>query len=291
MDLRQLHYFKAAAEELHFGRASRRLNLSQPALSHQIKALEEEVGVTLLDRDRRSVSLTPAGAVLLKHASAILAACETALEATREAAGIENNILRVGFVDYLNLSVIARSIAAYRAENPEVVVEQMELPTAEVWAGLVEDRIDVGFGVAPVTHDTLITKKIAAGQWLLVFPETDNWASEDSVDIAYLHKKPLIIFDRALNPALYDGWTARFEAAGCKPNIVYETKQVQTALQMARDGVGYYLVVSYIVPNIPEGLAARPLCGFKNSIEIAAAWRESDKSLVLHRYLDKLRAQ
>ena len=124
MELRQLRYYQAAAEEPHFQRAARRVNLSQPALSHQIKRLEEEVGVTLIDRSRNHAALTPAGEAFLSRAGEILAACDAALQEARDIGGVEPEVLRIGYVEFINLGAVARSIAAFRAANPNRKVEQ-----------------------------------------------------------------------------------------------------------------------------------------------------------------------
>lgn len=291
MELRQLRYFQAAAEELHFQRAARRVNLSQPALSHQIKRLEEEVGVILIDRSRNHAALTPAGESFLVRAREILATCEAALREAREIGGAEPEVLRIGYVEFLNLGVVARSIAAFRAGDPTRQVEQRDLHSAEAYAALKEREIDIGFGILPVTHPTLKFRKVAEGWWGLIAPEGHAWAERESIPLAELDKAPLILFDRTLNPPLYDAWMARFADAGIAPNIVFTTKQVQTALTMAQDGSGFFLVASYIVEPLPAGFRLLRLTGFNNEIAIGAAWHEDNKTRLLADYLALLRAQ
>ena len=289
MDLRQLRYFQATAEELHFQRAARRVNLSQPALSQQIKQLETELGVTLLDRDRRRVALTEAGRAFLARVTAILAACDEAVREAREIGGREPQVLRLGFVGYLNLGFIARSIAALQAARPEVQIEQIEMPTPEVYAALKERRIDLGFAVLPVTHPSLVTRKVAEGCWTVVVPGSHAFAGRAAVPVAELKGQPLIVFDRSLNPPLYDTWIERFADAGFTPTIALHTKQVQLGLTMAQEGLGLFLVASYIVPNPPADLVKVPLSGFDNRIGIAAAWHEDNRSTLLQNYLKEMR--
>ena len=155
MELRQLRYYQAAAEELHFQRAARRVNLSQPALSHQIKRLEEEVGVTLIDRSRNHAALTPAGEAFLSRVGEILAASDVALQEARDIGGAEPEVLRIGYVEFINLG----------AADPNRKVEQRDLHSAEAYAAVKEREIDVGFGVLPVTHPTLKFRKVAEGWW------------------------------------------------------------------------------------------------------------------------------
>lgn len=293
MELRQLRSFIAVAEELHFQRAARRVNLSQPALSHQIKALEDEVGVTLLARDRRSVALTAAGDAFLNRARDVLASLDAAVRDARQAAGLEPSVLRLGFVSYLNLRVISRSIAGLRGERPEVGVEQVEMPTTEVYAALKEGQIDVGFGVLPVTHPALKFRTVAEGYWsVVVVPDHPlvQEAEEGVLALTALSETPIVLFERVLNPPLYDAWMARFRDAGMTPKIVLETIQVQTGLDMARDGAAAFIVGSYIVEPPPPDLLRLRLGGFENQIAVGAAWHEDNKTALLADYLRHLRA-
>ena len=289
MDLRQLRYFQATAEELHFQRAARRVNLTQPALSQQIKQLETELGVTLLDRDRRRVALTDAGRAFLARVTAILTACEDAVREAKEIGGREPQILRLGFVGYLNLSFVARSIAVLQAARPDAQIEQIEMPTPEVYAALKERRIDLGFAVLPATHPSLVARKVAEECWTVVVAASHDFAGRGSVPVAELEGRPLIVFDRSLNPPLYDAWIDRFADAGFTPTIALHTKQVQLGLTMAQEGVGLFLVASYIVPSLPADLVKVPLSGFDNKIGIAAAWHEDNRSGLLHAYLKEMR--
>ncbi|MEO1315527.1 MAG: LysR family transcriptional regulator [Pseudomonadota bacterium] len=293
MELRQLRSFIAVAEELHFQRAARRVNLSQPALSHQIKALEQETGVTLFDRDRRSVAITRAGQAFLVRAREAVTAVDAALREAREAAGAEPSELRIGSVSYLNLRVVSRSIAALRGERPALEVQQTEMPTAEVYAALKEGQIDIGFGVLPVTHPTLKSRLVAEGHWSVVVSAEHGLRDAiegDVLPLSAMAGYPMVMFERSLNPPLYDAWMARFRAAGIAPKIVLETNQVQTGLDMARDGAATFLVASYIVEPVPPDLVRLRLGGFENRIAIGAAWHEDNKTALLADYLRHLRA-
>jgi hypothetical protein len=120
MELRHLRYFVTVAEELHFGRAAQRLHLSQPPLSMQIKALEQELGARLLERSQRRVELTPAGQVFLKEAREILARVEQAGDAARRAARGEIGELTVGFVTIADYNLLPQTLSAFRARNPGI---------------------------------------------------------------------------------------------------------------------------------------------------------------------------
>lgn len=289
MKLNQLRYFKAVAEELHFQRAARRLNLSQPALSHQLKMLEEELGIVLLDRSRNHVELTSAGKVFLKRITFILEELGKAKKEAQDIAGMEQTSLKIATIDYLNLDIMTKSVIATKVEYPNITVEQIEMPTNEIFDAVKENEIDIAIGPAPVEHPALLVKTITSGQWSVVIPNDHILANEESISLKNLKETPLIIFDKSLNPKLYNWWMENFKIAGFKPKIILETKQIQTALKTVKDGMALYIVASYIIKDLPESMVCKPLTGFDNKISIVAAWRRNNNSRALKIYLDKLR--
>ena len=144
MELRHLRYFVAVAEELHFTRAAERLHIAQPPLSQQIRALEEELGVQLLQRTRRSVALTDAGAAPLERARTMLAMAQALPEELRRIARGEAGELRIGFTSTLPLTKVLRDIVAdHRRTHPEVLLTLRELHTAEQFEALRRGELDV----------------------------------------------------------------------------------------------------------------------------------------------------
>jgi DNA-binding transcriptional LysR family regulator len=146
MELRHLRYFVAVAEDLSVTRAASRLNIAQPALSHQVKSLEEEVGTPLLHRLPRGVALTGPGALFAEDARAILAAVEAAKTRARRAAAGELGLMRIGFTGSASFNpFVTGAIRDYRAAFPDVEIELLEEPTAALLAGLKAGRLDVAF--------------------------------------------------------------------------------------------------------------------------------------------------
>lgn len=289
MELRQLRYFKAVAEELHFQRAARKVNITQPSLSHQIKLLEEELDVTLLDRDRKSVSLTPAGEVFWEHCDTILASVTKAVDETKGAAGREKLTLKLGTRFFINLPIFATSVMATRKANPNITIEQIDMPTNEVADAIKEGTIDIGFTPAGIKHPALIVKKIIDGHFVVVMPKDHKLAQTKEVPIQKLKKQPLIFFDKALNPQLYNRCVGFFKDAGFEPQIVMETNQVQTGIRMAGDEMGFFFLANYVVENLPDHLTAKKISGFKNEVTVVAIWHENNKSKALKTYLDEMR--
>ncbi len=206
---------------------------------------------------------------------------------------METQSLSFGYASFMNLRVISRSISAYRREVPNVKVNQLEMPTAEVYPALKEREIDIGFGMLPVTHPTLKFRAVASGFWSVVVCDSNplfGKAADGELPLSELAGEPIVMFDRSLNPPLFDSWIERYCEAGFEPQIVMETSQVQTGLDMARDCDAAFVVASYIVDPVPQGLYLLKLTGFENDIQIAAAWHEDNKSAALQDYLRHLRA-
>ncbi len=145
MELRHLRYFTVVAEELRFRRAAERLFMAQPPLSQQIRQLEEEIGVSLLERTNRRVKLTPAGEVFLAEARDILARIPAAVEKTRRASKGEMGWLGVGFVASATYDVLPAILRRFREQYVDVELVLLEIPGVEQWRALREKRIHVGF--------------------------------------------------------------------------------------------------------------------------------------------------
>lgn len=288
MNLKQLRSFKAVAETLHFQQAAWQLNLSQPALSHRIKALEDSLQVKLFERNRRGVALTTAGETLLSHVDTILAACDAAVQETRAVAGHRPDLLRIGYIEYLNIAAIAASIARYRALHPEVAVEQRDLPPLEVIEALKQGQLDLGFAVLPVTEPSLAVRPIVEGRWGLVVPSDHPLGGRESLRLEDLEALPLILFRRPLNPRVYDGWLARFRAAGVRANIVFETRQVQSALTMVQAGGGHFLASDYSTSLLPASLRWIPFSGFDATISVGVLWKQPGTTPLIREYLNCL---
>src|SRR5580704_7940523 len=153
MELRQLRYFIAVAEELHFRRAAERLHISQPPLSQQIRALEDELGFVLLTRTRRRVQLTPAGEAFLRDARIVLAELESAVATARRIDAGQTGRLRVGFVGSALLSIVPGTVERFRASRPGVAIELRERSTVDQQRAVAAGVVDVGLVRPPIEDD------------------------------------------------------------------------------------------------------------------------------------------
>src|SRR5579862_2353604 len=205
VELRQLRYFVAVAEELHFRRAAARLHVSQPPISQQIRALEAEIGCLLLSRTRRRVELTPAGEAFLGDARALLAGLDAAVAATRRVASGQTGRLRVGFVGSALLSVVPGIVHGFREARPGVEVELRERPTTEGLRGVLEGTVDVGLVRAPIEDaDELRCVRVLRERTVAALPANHPLAALRRIPLARLAAEPLVLFPRDQAPGFHD---------------------------------------------------------------------------------------
>jgi DNA-binding transcriptional LysR family regulator len=285
MELRQLRTFVTLCETLHFREAAARLGLTQPALSHHLRQLEADLGVRLLDRSRRHVEVTEAGAAFLLTAQDALTRLEAgALEAQRIGRTAENR-LRFGYLEYVNLNFIARALRRLAEEAPEVQVESVEMYPSQVVAALSQRTIDVGMTFQPVKEKSLASRRVVSGRWVVVLPERHPLARRDTVPLSALANERLILFARKLNPPTYDWFMQQCRANGFEPTIAFHTTQAVLGPTLVAERVGLFLVGSYVLRELPRGVVQRPLSGFDTRLEFALAWRGDDTSKALRTFL------
>jgi DNA-binding transcriptional LysR family regulator len=289
MELRHLRSFLAVADTLHFRRAAEQIGLTQPGLSQQIAALEAELGAELFDRTRRRVEMTDAGKLLADRARRILGELSDALEEVRQLGKGAHQRLRLGSTDYINLPIIGPLLQELAARHPDVVVERRDLAPGEVPGALTERTLDVGFTHFPIVQPTLAYRIVLEGHWVVVLRREHPLAAEESVPLRALAGEPIILFDRRINPRLHDALVARCESAGFSPRIVYSTTQVYAGLGLVAQGVGGFLIGSYVLRELPEGLVARRLDVPELRLQLCAVWRADDRTPAIRGFLEALR--
>jgi DNA-binding transcriptional LysR family regulator len=257
VELRHFRYFVALAEELHFGRAARRLHISQPPLSQQIAALEEEIGVPLLRRTSRTVELTEAGRRFLGEARETLAQARNAVALARRAAQGEVGRLQVGFVPVCG--VIPVAVRRYVMRYPDVRVSLRNQSSAEQLESIVRGTIDVGFVHGPVSVPGLECRTVETHALVAAIPTRHRLSSRRTIEWRALQGEPFIGFPRASAPAAYDVLMGRLREAGFDPNVVHETDSLLARLRMVGAGLGVALVPSYASRFPRHGVTLRPL--------------------------------
>jgi DNA-binding transcriptional LysR family regulator len=289
MELRHLRYFVAVAEELHFRRAAERLHISQPPLSQQIRQLEAELGVQLLERSRRRVELTAAGEAFYARAREILDAVDDAARLARRVQRGEVGRLSVGFVGSAMYSLLPEVLHAFREERGDVGLRLRELTTAAQLDQLESGRIDVGF-VRPQSppRGGVATETVMREQIVVALPESHRLAGRDRLALAELAGEPLVLLTRAGSPGVrevLEAATARFGGEG---QLVQEAAEVQTVIGLVAGGVGFSLVPDSVRSLTRRGVVYREVVDAP-SIELALVWRAEDRSPVLAAFREVVR--
>ncbi|MCE3603916.1 LysR family transcriptional regulator [Massilia sp. P8910] len=293
LELRQLRYFVAVAEELHFGKAALRLHMTQPPLSQTIQGLEELLGAPLFARSRRAVELTPAGQALLPEARRILAASAALSALVRRAAGGEAGRLSLAFVSSADYSVLPPFLRSYRAAFPQVRIALQEATSDVQIDELLHGRIDAGLLIPPLPDKARLELdylKVLTEPLIAALPAGLAGAGGDApVSLAALPPLPLIIFPRPIAPALHDAILACFRAAGVTPEIGQEAIQMQTIVSLVSAGMGMALVPQSVSNLMRPGVEYRALRDPAPQVETGLAWRRDTVSPVLQGFLDLLR--
>jgi len=252
MKLHFLRYFAVLAEELHFGRAADRLAITQPPLSSAIKALEEELGVRLFDRDSKQVQLTPAGAAFLVDVRAILERIARSRDTAKAVASGQRGRLDIGVTGSLFYRELPRILAAFGARMPNIEVTLRETGSAEQVDALLHGELHAGFINAATVPPQLASMPLRTDRLVVCLPEGHALAQRRSLRIADLAQERFVMFDRDVAPANYDNVIAAFSRAGVHPRTYHAARQWLTIIAMIANGVDIGLV--------PESLAR---CGLR----------------------------
>ncbi|SEG74926.1 LysR substrate-binding domain-containing protein [Paenibacillus sp. UNC499MF] len=287
MDLKKLHYFIAVAEELHFNRAAKKLNMTQPPLSQQIQVLEEELGVKLFERTKRQVRLTPAGAVFLEESRSLVAQLEQSIRKTQLAGQGKTGNLSIAFVDSAVGGTMVEVLKAYREKFPDVQLTLTEMTTTQQLKALHDKKIDVGFlrSAGPSAH---INSRLYANESLLaVLPVTHPLAAQMSLSIHALADEPFIMPPHNKGAAFHELIFGFCGKHGFQPRIVQEAVQMYTIVNLVAAGIGISIVPSSVSAFRREDVVFRSFSEITPSVPLYASWK-SDSDAVLTNFLNIL---
>ncbi len=296
MELRHLRYFTAVAEELNFRRAAERLNLTQPSLSAQVRALEAELEVRLLERDTHHVALTPAGARFLEDCRKVLHEVEESVRAVRRVASGDAGELSIGFVASLGHGLLPRVLRAYRRRFPKVTLRLMEMDTTAQVEALHARRLDlgfIGFGLTAQTADLQLAT-VAEEQLAAVFPQGHPLTRKAgrrvrSLPLAALAGEQLLLAERASAP-LYNPWLLVLcQQAGFQPHAVQEAGQPVTVLNYVAAGLGMTILPVQYEQAATAGVSFIPLAPPVPRYRYCAAWLPKNRHTALQRFVEVAR--
>lgn len=251
MELRQLRYFVAVAEERNFTRAAERLNMTQPPLSRQIQQIEDSVGLALFERGARPLKLTEAGRVFYAQAKRLLEESDELLPLTRRLAQLAERIV-IGFVPSTLYGPLPDVIRAFREAAPLIQISLIEMFTIEQLSALKGGRIDVGFGRLRFDESQLAREVLVEEPLIAALPAGHALADAAQLTLDALSKETLIIYPSTPRPSYADQQLSAFRDHAVEPAAIHEVRELQTALGLVAAQVGVCLV-----PESVRGLRAR----------------------------------
>lgn len=289
-ELRHLRYFVAVAEELHFGRAAERLGIAQPPLSQQVQALERALGVTLLERSRRHVALTPAGDAFLSSARRLLDDARLAAETARRTARGETGAITVAFAASVMFLALPRIIRRFRDQFPSVHLELRELATGPQLAALRTGDLDVGFLRHPPTDPALFTETVMTEPLLIAVSRRDPLASRRRLALSELAQRDFVLFPADLAPGLHAQVTALCANAGFIPHVRQVSRELYTTVSLVEAGMGVTIIPASVRKMGWRGVKYFPIRDAAATSHIDAAWRADNTNPVVRAFLDLVRA-
>lgn len=256
MELRHLRYFCAAADEAHIHRAAQRLAIAQPALTHQIKALEAELGVKLFDRAGRGVAVTEAGRIFHAEAKAILEHVERATALARQVNAGYVGRLRVGFTESASFSpVLAKVLKTYRSTWPNVECLLEESHTERLMDALEQGRLDVVVVRPPLRTTSVFTfEELATEAMMVAVPLGHRLASAETLTIGDLEDEEFVVYPRRNGVGLSEAVMAECRRCGYAPKIAQQTPQLSATINLVAAGMGIAVVPQCMRHQRPESV-------------------------------------
>ena len=290
IELRHLRYFVAVAEELHFGRAARRLGITQPPLSLQIQRLETNLGVTLFERTNRRVQLTAAGRALLEEGKHLIAEFLRVADAARRAARGETGSLTVAFAASVMFLALPTIIQTFRQQFPFVRLELRELATGPQLIALRTGELDIGFLRQPPRDTELVTETMMTENLVLAVSKRHPLASRKQLRLIDVSDEDFVLFPRDLAPGLYAHVLAVCAEAGVHPRIVQTSRELYTTISLVEAGLGVTIIPASVQQMGWRGVRYFPIQSPSAVTRIDAAWRADNKSAILPAFLEIARS-
>jgi DNA-binding transcriptional LysR family regulator len=284
MDLRNLRYFAAVADTLNFRRAADKLHIAQPALSSQIKLLEERLGVKLFDRTTRSVKLTHAGRVLRVEARSVLEAAERAEHRTRKAEQGLVGTLRLGVIAPAMNPNLAGVLREFRKHFPGVQLSIFDLTSPEQIDRLRAGELDAGLLRPPIGFPELESQHVEQSEQVLAIASEHRLAKKKLLQWSDFDTQPLVLVQPSMQHGYYDPFFASCQKAGATPIAAQYANDIETKLWLISAGFGMAPTTASMSLVKRPGLVFRPLPKGLPMVETVLVWRRNDDSPVLSNF-------
>jgi len=290
MEFRHLRYFLVLAEELHFGRAARRLSISQPPLSLNIQQLEASVGARLFERDSRGVRLTAAGRAFQESAAALLAQAEQARLLAREIEAGAVGRLRVGFVGSMLYRGLPQRLQEFQARYPGIHVALTELNSQEQIDALLHGELDAGFVHTSRVPDELAATLAHSEAFVCCMPAGHPLGSQNTVALTDLRGEPFVLFSRKASPDYYSRIFDMCAAQGFYPQIRHEVRHWLSVVSLVSQGMGVAVVPAALARSGMAGAVFRPLADATVPSEVYCVWKQAPDHPARDHFVDTVRA-
>lgn len=292
MDFRQFRYFVTVAEELHMARAAERLGIAQPALSQQIKVIEQQIGTQLFDRSNRRLTLTETGEAFLEGARRALEQANFALSVARGIACGEAGQIRIGYVGSAMVHRdFPRFLADFRKDFPNVELTFRVMTVAEQVAALLASEIDVAVvrDAVPDAPRTLLARRLVGERLIVALPEGHAAAGRDAVDLADLAGEAFLFPSDPPGYGLTQSILDVCQAAGFQPRIDMRVLDLCSIVGLVVAGCGVAVLPECLESlNVP-GIRYRPLTDERATSELRIMVRQSDRSNCLRHFVARVR--
>jgi DNA-binding transcriptional LysR family regulator len=281
MEDRELRSFLILAEQLHFGRSARLLHISQPALSKQIKGLEQKIGGPLLLRNRRDVRLTAAGQLLYDEARHIVRDLDALFDTAQAAARGEAGRLRIAVGIATIHSLVPPALRKFREAHPKVAIQVGDMSTPGQIDALLAGEVDVGFLRLPIVRPPLVVKKVLQEQ-LTIAAFSDF---RGALTLRGISQQPFIMIAREISTTYYDHCIQLCGSAGFSPKVVQEARDMFTLLNLVRAGMGVALVPRSAKQMRVSGLRLSNIRGREAEWDVGIAWNKLHESAVVRNFV------
>jgi DNA-binding transcriptional LysR family regulator len=293
VELRHLRYFVAVGEEEHFGRAAERLHVVQPALTRQVRQLEEELGCALFERLKWGVRLTEAGKSFLEEARQLLADLGRGVDRTRLVAQGKVGRVRVGFSETATHGGELPSILrTFRAGCPAVRLELFPGTSISADEQLRNREVDVAFVyIPPSSLRELGSHTISVERMVLALPQAHPLVKLKRVRLRDLRDEPFVWFPRTANTVVYDRILSACYTAGATLRIVQEVNSDTTALSLVAGGIGLSFVIQSAERTKPNGVVLKDVGDLRVTAQLFAIWRTDNKAPALQKFIELIRSE
>jgi DNA-binding transcriptional LysR family regulator len=289
MEFRHLRYFVVLADELHFGRAAKRLSISQPPLSFNIKQLESALGVVLFERNSKGVKLTPAGVSFREAALRLLGEAEQAEEMVRQVARGTLSRVRIGLVGSMVFRGLPERLKAFQQQHPRVEIALTELNSAEQIEALARGQLDLGFAHTARVPKELKTELYWSEPFVCCLPTRHPAARRKAVQLHTLSEEPFVLFSRSASPDYYERILALCAEAGLQPRVKHEVRHWLSVVSLVAKGMGVALVPRALAESGIAGVRFVPIGDSQYRSEVYCVWSERHMPSVLPKLLEAIR--